>query len=666
MTTRHVVSEARPTGTSTVSDAEDPLGFDRVESIIEDDAFLAAAIADSDLPSLLAALALTTQDESLIADELRPPLPPMSASAVPQGGMDELTQALARDRALLALAAYRDAGCPAPQEPTGEWLQKVMLFLSADAGKEFLPLLRHEINIPVDMGKPTWTKQELAPDRPFTVAVIGAGLSGIGAAHRFRQAGVNVVVFEKNEGVGGTWAKNIYPGCRLDTPNYAYSFTFAQKPDWPQQFSTQPEILRYLEHVADGLGIVDDIQFGTEVRSATYDEQTAMWRVVTESLATGERHEHTVNAIFSAIGQLDRPSYPDIPGRETYGGHSFHSATWDADVDLTGLRVAVIGAGASAYQIIPAISGTASHLDVFIRNAPWLLPTPHYHHDIKPGMHWLLRHVPYYGRWYRFWQFLLSTEGRMKTAIVDENWQHPVSVSAANEEIRILCADYLEKQFSDRPDLLEKVMPNYPPGAKRMLRDNGAWAQTLKRDDTELISSAISEITPTGIRTADGELHEVDVIIYATGFQAADFLAPMKITGREGRNIHDFWGGDCRAYLGIVVPSFPNFFFALGPNTGTVVNSSSVFISECAIEFAVRTVGELLETGARAIDVDDETYWRYNDWIDEGNRQRAWGHSSVSSWYKNSSGRASQIWPFSMREFWDTTHPQDYSAFSML
>lgn len=629
------------------------LGFDDTLPVTAGDDEIRAAVAEADLPSLLAALAVLTGDETLIAGELQPPLPPMRASIAPQGGMDAGQQALARDRAVAALCRWRDAGCP-DRKHDDALLDRVMDFVTKGQAPDYGPLLRHEIGLPEDLGAPQWRLEELAPGRHFRVAVIGAGLAGVAASYRLAQAGIEYEVFEKKPDVGGVWWANSYPGCRLDTPNFAYSYTFAQKSDWPQQFSTQPEILAYVREVARRSGILDRIRFGVEVQSLAYDDGRAGWTVRWQDEA-GEVHEAEFDAVVTAVGQLDRPAIPDVPGLSGFKGRYFHSATWPKDVDLSGKRVAVVGTGASAYQIVPAIAGEVSQLTVVQRNAPWMLPTQNYHEDIPTGMAWLLRHVPGYGRWFRFWQFWIATEGRLPLVEVDEGWDHPVSVGAANEALRQECIANLRAQLADRPDLVDPMTPNYAPGAKRMLRDNGVWANALRQPHVRLVTAGLTAIDGNTLQFADGTTGEADIIVFATGFQAADYLAPMKVTGRGGRDLHEEWAGDARAYVGITVPGYPNLFMMAGPNTSVVVNGSAIFSMECAISYTLSGIRQLLETGHAALDCRTEPFERYNEWIDAGNLKKAWGAAGTTSWYKNSSGRASQTWPYTLKIYWDLT-----------
>lgn len=637
--------------------------FNGVEPIEASDEFIRQAVEQADLPSLMATLAMLTGDTSLIASDIKPPVPPIRVEIPQQGGMSKEMQAEAKRRATAALIAYRDSGQPEFNPPSDSLLTECMQYLLPRDIDELRPLLEHEMGFTQDLGAPGWTLDSVAPGTKFRVAVIGAGVSGIAAGYRLQQTELDFTIYEKNEEVGGVWWENRYPGCRLDTPNFAYSLSFAQKQDWPQQFSRQPEIQSYLSTVASASGIRRHIRFGTEVDAMRFDEDRAIWTLSVRD-RNGRVTQEEFNAVITAVGILSRPSLPEIAGIETFQGRIVHSAAWPQGLDLTGKRVALVGTGASAFQIGPSIVDQVARLEVFQRNPPWMLPTPTYHDDIAPGLQWLLKHVPYYGRWLRFWQFCISIEGRLPLTAVDDDWDHPISVGRDNEELRQGCLKWIATQYQDRPDLLEKMTPNYPPTSKRMLRDNGVWAAMLKKPHVELNTTAIEKFTPDGIFTKDGVLHGFDVIICATGFKASDFLAPMKITGLGGRELHrDCWDGDCRAYLGISVPGFPNLFMTGGPNTAVVINGSSIFSSECQVEYTLRAIRHLLETGHKAMNCKDGPFVDYNQWIDAGNLKRSWGSPRATSWYKNKKGRASQTWPYGMLDYWNLTgryKPEDY------
>jgi 4-hydroxyacetophenone monooxygenase len=499
----------------------------------------------------------------------------------------------------------------------------------------------------------------------FRVVVIGAGMSGLLAAHRLQQAGVPFVVVEKDSEVGGTWWENTYPGCRVDNPNHNYSYSFAQRHDWPLHFSTQDVLADYFRRCADTLGLRDHIRFRTEVVSMTWSEADLEWTLQLQTPAGPDTI--TANAVVSAVGQLNRPSYPNIEGRESFAGPAFHSARWDHEVDLAGKRAAVIGTGASALQFIPEIAPVVGELVVFQRTPPWLAPTPDYHDEVAPGLRWLYKHVPSYSEWNRFWIFWIMGDGVLPNVTVDPSFPPTEqSVSEANELFRQLLTEYLQAEFGDRPDLHAAVVPNYPPGAKRMLRDNGIWARTLKRDDVRFVTTGIERITETGITTVDGEHHEVDVVIYGTGFQASKFLTPMEVYGRGGIELHDQWGGDARAYLGVAVPGFPNLFCLYGPNTNIVVNGSIVYFSECGVRYVLGLLELALGSGHRAIEVRKDVHDEFNERVDRGNRGMAWGVSGVSTWYKNEHGHVAQNWPFTLLEYWQRTREPNADDFELL
>jgi 4-hydroxyacetophenone monooxygenase len=536
-------------------------------------------------------------------------------------------------------------------------------FLVGAATEEWYPVLREELALAgADHRAPGWSKRDLAPDVPWRVAVIGAGMSGLLAAHRLRQAGVDVTILEKDDDVGGTWYENTYPGCRVDVPNHFYSYSFAQSSQWPQFFSTQPALLDYFRQCADDLGLRPLIRFGTEVVEARFDEDEQRWAVTTRG-PDGTEGVEDFEVVVSAVGQLNRPKFPDIPGQADFAGPSFHSARWDHDVDLAGKRVAVIGTGASAAQFIPHVAEEADELLVFQRTPPWLAPTPNYHDDLPAELCWFMEHVPDYARWDRLVQFWRMHEGLLPAAVVDPEWpDHERSMSLLNDVVRQLLTAHLEAEFAD-PELRAKMIPPYPPLAKRIVRDNGSWPRALQQPHVSVHTEAIDAVTKAGIRTVDGEEHEVDVIIYGTGFTASEFLTPMRVVGVDGADLHERWAGDARAYLGVTVPEFPNLFLLYGPNTNIVINGSIIYFSECEVHYLTEAMRLLLEGGHRSMDCRAEVHDAYNERIDAANRGMVWGAAEVNSWYRNAKGRVAQNWPFSLLEYWQQTRqpdPADY------
>ncbi|HEV3226397.1 MAG TPA: NAD(P)/FAD-dependent oxidoreductase [Acidimicrobiales bacterium] len=632
-----------------------------VEPITETDAEIRSMLDEAEIPPLLPALAYLTGDLTLLRDDLRPdPL----MLAMPQAGLTDDQLATARDLALDAIVRFREAGCQPAVPPSDDVLLRIMEFAvgGAEMGA-YLPLLEEELAIlGEDRRAPDWR----AADTDFHVVIIGAGMSGLLVAHRLQQAGIPFVILEKNAEVGGTWYENSYPGCRVDNPNHNYSYSFAQRHDWPLHFSTQDVLYDYLRRCADAFGLREHIRFETEVLSATWSDADLGWTVVVRT-PDGREESLEANAVVTAVGQLNRPSMPAIAGRESFAGPSFHSARWNHDLDLRGKKVAVIGTGASAVQFIPEIAPVVGELVVFQRTPPWFGPTPDYHDPVSSGQKWLYAHIPSYSEWNRFWIFWRMGDGALDAVRVDADYEPKgQSVSLMNDFARMMLTEYINVEFADRPDLLEHVVPTYPVGSKRMLRDNGVWAGALKRDNVRLVVDSIQEITPTGVVTGDGTAYDVDVIIYGTGFQASKFLTPMTVTGRGGVDLHEHWNGDARAYLGVNVPGFPNLFCLYGPNTNIVVNGSIVYFSECGVRYILGCLKLLHEGEHKALDIRKDVHDEFNEDVDAENRRMAWGWSDVNSWYKNDLGRVAQNWPFTLLEYWKRTLAPDPDEYELL
>ena len=475
-----------------------------IEPLPHDDDAIRTALEDAHLPSLLPALAQITGDRSLLREDLFPDTVTLAAE---QGGLSPEAQAAARELALETLAKWRDSGSVVAPPPSLAEVRGMMDFLIGDhVSDDYLPLLLEELAFAdADARAPEWNKDAIDAGRDMRVVVIGAGMSGILAAHRLKQAGVDYTVVEKNGDVGGTWFENTYPGARVDSSNHAYSYSFAQKFDWPYHHSTQEVLLEYFRDCADLFGVREDIRFNTEVLSVTYDDERCLWAVRVRGPEGGEETIEA-EAVISAVGQLNRPKMPDIAGLGSFEGLAFHSAQWDHSIDFAGKSVGVIGTGSSASQFIPHLADDAAEVRIFQRTPNWYAPAPNYHERVAEGFLWLLKHVPTYAQWYRFWLFWAISDGFLPMVEVDDNWQPGDEVTGeGNRQLRDLLAGSLRKQLEGRPDLIEKALPNFPPASKRIVVDNGSWPNTLMREHVHLITEPISQVTPRGILTEDGE-----------------------------------------------------------------------------------------------------------------------------------------------------------------
>jgi 4-hydroxyacetophenone monooxygenase len=627
---------------------------------------IADALPDVSIPTLMLSLVHMSADPTLIRGALKPA--GLFLNEV-QGYMSDEDKSAVRKIALEVIADYRDRGCPEP-EPVGPALLKEMMewLVCEPVPDEYVPMLLEEMELDgVDerAGKPS---EAATPDTSARtdqhVIVIGCGESGLLAGIRLKEAGIPFTIMEKNAGVGGTWYQNTYPGARVDVGNHFYCYSFEPSDHWTQFFAEAPELQAYFQGVLDRHDIGPHVHWETEVTGARWDETTATWTVATRG-RDGPQSSLTARAIISAVGQLNRPHVPTIPGQHDFAGPAFHSAEWDHSVDLRGLRVALIGAGASGFQIAPAIAADVAHLTVFQRTAQWMFPNPNYHAEVGPGVRWALRHLPFYGRWYRFLLFWPGCDKGLAAARVDPDYpDQQRAVSEINEITRMMFTEWITSQVGDDPDLLAKVMPDYPATGKRTLQDNGSWLRTLTRDDVELVRTPISRIEPDAVVTEDGVRHPADVIAYATGFEANKVLWPMAVVGRDGAALGERWGERPSAYLGITVPGYPNFFCMYGPGTNLASGGSLIFHSECQMRYITQCLEHLITSGHESMEPRQD---RSDDWVRRSQdemRKMVWSQPSIEhSFYKNAHGEVYTLSPWRLVDYWAWTrkpNPDDF------
>ena len=461
--------------------------------------------------------------------------------------------------------------------------------------------------------------------RPLSIAVVGGGFGGVGAAVMLQRSGYDdVTVFEREERIGGVWHSNTYPGAACDVPSHLYEFSFAPNPRWSRRYAPQAEIQAYLEDVIRRYGVGDRFHTGTEVISARWEEQDNRWNLETSA------GTHEADVLLTACGQLSIPSTPSFPGLETFEGPAFHSAEWRHDVELKGKRVAVVGTGCSAVQIVAAIQPEVDRLDVYQRSPGWTLPKMDFAY--REHTKRLFERFPVLQRLDRAAVFAFMEVGA--AAITGRRWLLPPLRTAARRQIT--------KEIKD-PDLRLKVTPRDEIGCKRMMLTD-EWYRTLTKSNVDLVSDRIAEITPTGICTNDGIQRVVDVIVLATGFKSHGFVAPMDVIGVEGRTLVQEWAGVPRAYLGLSVPSFPNMFLLYGPNTngGT---GSVIYTIEAGVGHVIAALDRLKRAKATRIELRRETAEAFDRELRAALAGSVW-HSGCTSWYVDENGNDPNQWPW--------------------
>jgi len=458
-----------------------------------------------------------------------------------------------------------------------------------------------------------------------SVAIVGAGFGGIGTAAALRRAGIDdVVVLERGERVGGVWNQNTYPGAACDVPSHLYSYSFARNPRWGRRFATQPEIQRYVEHVARDHGVFDRVRLGTDVTSATWDPDSARWQLETDGGAV------EANVLVCACGQLTRPAIPRLEGLERFAGPAFHSSRWRHDVDLRGLRVGVLGSGASAIQFVPAIQPLVRSMTLVQRTPPWILPKPD--RAYRPFDTALFERFPaaqLAGR-LGFWAFLEAGIAGF------------IGHDAAMRPLAAISRAHLRRQVSD-PELRRKLTPTYRMGCKRVLLSSD-WYPALGAPNVEVVTGGVTEVTETGVVLGDGRAIELDALIFGTGFRTREFVAPMRIAGRDGRTLEDAWSDLPHAWHGLAVPGIPNMFLIYGPNTFGG-SGSAIYMIESQMRHVVAAVGALRRTGARSIEVREDAHEAFMAELRDRQRRTVWATGGCSSWYLDEQGRDPTNWP---------------------
>jgi len=633
-----------------------------LKALVSDAAHLREALKAADVAPLLMVLIHLGGDPAWL-DRIQPYIkgPWSFHEETPEALKAELREAI-----MVILAEYARTGRTLPITPPMELLPKMLdVCTGQHVPPEYYPLVLEEMDLAGTDPKTVHWRQQPAQDtlEQFQVLIIGAGFSGVGMAIKMREAGIPFTIIEKNDTVGGTWYENSYPGCGVDTANHFYSYSFNINHDWDHYFAKRDEIFQYIKRNAKTFHIEEKIRFREEVLSMVWDDAAALWRVQTRT-ADGILHDLTANVVISAVGQLNRPQMPAIPGIEKFEGPAFHTARWDHEAVIEGARIGMIGTGASGMQVGPAIAPIVKNLKIFQRSPHWAMRNPLYFAHVTDDKKWVLKNIPFYAKWFRFQLFWSSSDGFHAMLQRDPDWHDQKrSLNAANAKVRLELEAHIASEVNHDPELIRKATPAYPPYGKRMLRDNH-WYRMLTLPNVELITNDIDHIEKDAVITQDGVRHAVDVLVLATGFQARRMLTPMHIEGRNGITIRESWGeDDPRAHLGITVPGFPNLFLIYGPNTNLAHGGSAVFHSECQIRYIMQAMREMIETSSAAVEVRSEPFWDYQKKVDDAHNKMVWSHPGVDNWYKNAAGRVTQNSPWRLvdyRNLTETFKPSEY------
>ena len=525
--------------------------------------------------------------------------------------------------------------------------------VGAEIKDEYIPMMKEELgfdnNSIRDRSINNIKKHKSKPN----VVIIGSGLCGILAGIKLSKAGIPFIIIEKNDSIGGTWYENTYPGCGVDTPNHVYAYSFEPSFHWEEFYSKRDAILEYLKKCVNKYNLSDHIKLNTTVESTVFDEDTKSWN--TSVICNNNKSILNSNIVISAVGQLNKPSVPDINGIDEFNGPIIHTGAWDSSFNYKDKNIALIGTGASGMQVAPEIAKEAKSLTIFQRTPHWIIANPNYHRKLSTGKKWVLKNIPFYSKWYRLQLFWGFCDGIHASLYKDPDWKFPDrSLNHTNERFRVNMVKHIEGMIGNDKDLLKKVIPNYPPYGKRMLMDNN-WFEMLKKDNVQLITDKVNRITNSSIDT-DICSYNQEAIIMATGFKASKMIWPIKVVGKKGINLNDFWNNDNpKAHLGITVPNFPNFFIMYGPNTNLAHGGSIVFHGECQIRYILGCIDLLLEKNHKIMDCRQEPFEEYNSNVDTEHSKMVWTHDKVNSWYRNGNGRVITNSPWRLVDYWNFT-----------
>lgn len=598
---------------------------------------------------LLAVLAQLTGDLDVVdrfATKLsHEPDPPEQAGVTDAATLEALVEAV-----IQALDAPRREDA-LPADDPDLFLRVAPIALGTAVGPEYTGLLLEQGGF--HPPQPVLARDTELP-AGFKVVIVGAGMAGMAAALECAAAGIDFEIIDRNDEVGGTWYTAVYPGIGVDTPSAYYSLSRDINGGWSSYYPQGDEYQRYLEAVADRNNLRERTRFGTEVEALWWDEDRRQWQVHTVG-PDGARDTSWANVVIPAAGYLNRPRWPDLDGRGTFAGVSVHSAEWDPDLDLRGKKVAVIGAGCTAVQIVDACVDDVEHLTVFQRQPHWVAPRKRLTDDVPAHRRWLNTHIPYYANWNRLKSFWGTADNNYPVIVRDPEWaaEH-LSISPANDVLLQICLEYIDRVFGAGSELARKVTPDFAPYGKRIIRDPGGYYAALTRAHVDVEASEPARVNERGIVTQDGRQIDLDVIVYATGYHL-DFLSTVDIRGRNGLQLRDFWGDNPSAYRGGLVPGFPNLFVSSAPNYSPGHGAGHNFGVEVMVHYVMECLRLMAHRGATTIEVRTEAFDRYVRQIDEAMQNTVWCHTPTAhTYYRSGGGRIVTAFPFRLIDVWQS------------
>lgn len=622
-----------------------------------DDAFIKRAIDGANLNALRMAIYQQTGDrrlENLEIDENG-----LRGGALIGYEMSKSTSALIKKIAFDYLKSRPHTPVPLPARETTR--RHMEMFVGRELSeKEFR--YGYEVLAVEDAPRDAkWSKERPREKaEACDVVIIGAGINGLSLGVQLNRLGIPYRIYDKQAGIGGTWEINDYPQLRVDISTFLYQFKFDKNYPWKSHYATRDELREYTHYIAEKYGVAPHITLNTEVIEAIWSESDKRWHIKRRDM-DGNIVEESARVLISAVGLLAHAKLPDIPGIETYKGKMFHSTEWDHDFDMKGKSAALIGTGSTGCQLAPAVAQEAGHLSIYQRSAPWIMPVKGYHDFISPEMRWLFDTVPNYWNW-MVYAAHVGEVPIQDLQVVDPEWVAKGGVvNAQNAGLRKTLIGYMELKLGD-PELVKKCIPDYPPFARRPVMDNGYY-ETIVRDNVELVTSGIDQINATGILDKTGVQRDYDVIILSSGYHVSKYLWPIRYEGREGATPQQLWAKDgARAYYGLTLPEFPNFFVLWGPN-GMPRGGGFHDWAEIWSRYIAQLIIHMIENDQKSFVVKPDRFQDYNDRMDRENKKLLWESQGVGGYYVNEHGRSGVNMPWPMHDFYDMireANPEDY------